>query len=182
MTESTYSFPRSDPAPEIDLLSPKPKGNNDEKSSNAQSKKEEHKEAKVEPEVVSKFFKRLSDETEAENPLEEMFRLFGGDLCTQHPENCERYLKSYKDVRSKTSHLSSLRDNVEFEKLDGEIQEMHSITPPQQFSMSKSPFMTNYHKAFFSTPSTRSVRLTTQYPLTKQRLKLITYRYVIFFF
>ena len=69
--------------------------------------------------------------------MEELFRLFGGDLCTQHPENCQRYLKSYKDVRSKTSHLNSLRDPFEFGKLDGSEVTPNAISPPQQFALSK---------------------------------------------
>lgn len=64
-----------------------------------------------------------------------MFRLFGGDLCSKHPENCQRYLKSYKDVRSKTSHLSKLRDPYEFQKLNepGSNQALR----PHPFSLGK---------------------------------------------
>lgn len=85
--------------------------------SNKHHKKKEEQEVetpRIHPDAASRFFKRL-DESEVvvpghENPMEEMFRLFGGDLCKQHPENCDRYLKSYKDVRSKTSHISPLKD------------------------------------------------------------------------
>nr|XP_002123604.2 uncharacterized protein LOC100181251 [Ciona intestinalis] len=81
-------------------------------------KKAEPVKPDIQPEVVSKFFKRLESERShpnGGNPMEEMFRLFGGSLCDQHPENCERYLKSYKDVRSRTSHISSVRDPFEYE-------------------------------------------------------------------
>ena len=94
-------------------------------------------EPKIEPAVVSKFFKRLSDETVTDNPLEEMFRLFGGDLCNQHPENCQRYLKSYKDVRSKSSHLNSIRDPYEFRKLECSPTPANAIAPPIQFALSE---------------------------------------------
>jgi len=134
--ESTYSIPSSKPAK--DIASSKDRTKSGSINQQATEKvKDTPEEAKVEPAAVSKFFKRLSDETEADNPLEEMFRLFGGDLCTQHPENCERYLKSYKDVRSKTSHINSLRDPYEFGKLDGSEVFADKVAPPQQFAMSK---------------------------------------------
>lgn len=95
----------------------------------------------MQPEAVSGFFKRLNQNETATafqkddvNPMEEMFRLFGSDLCAKHPENCDRYLKSYKDIRSKTSHLSSMRDPYEFEGL----RKSATVTPvPQveQFSI-----------------------------------------------
>ncbi|XP_076825913.1 uncharacterized protein LOC143471342 [Clavelina lepadiformis] len=107
--------------------------------SSSAKKKEDDSKPEVDPDSVTKFFKHLGDEQSSSNPLEEMFRLFGGDLCNQHPENCERYLKSYKDVRSKTSNITSMRDQYEFENLGG------NALPPlrKQFPMDRNPYKIN---------------------------------------
>ena len=131
-----YSTPRSDPVKRSYSSSTQESDTREVQDSRSKLNEENDKpEKKVEPAVVSTFFRKLSNETATNNPIEEMFRLFGGDLCSQHPENCERYLKSYKDVRSKSSHLSSLRDPYEFEKLGKHISEGPSR--PQQISTSE---------------------------------------------
>ena len=125
--------------PSSALLNPKPdmfKENNQKQK----SKEEEKIEPKLQPQAVTNFFRKLSEDTVTENPMEEMFRLFGSDLCSKHPENCDRYLQSYKDVRSKSSQLSKLRDPYEFEKLRNNVDPMATPIPmpiPQQFQSSK---------------------------------------------
>jgi len=96
----------------------------------------------LEPEAVSNFFRRLNSEKigpfsrEETNPMEEMFRLFGGELCSKHPENCDRYLKSYKDIRSKSSHISPLRDPYDLKNLHKTV----NVAPvePEMFPLGKS--------------------------------------------
>lgn len=69
--------------------------------------KEEKEEEKISPEEVKRFFQHLSDQPppssssldnpqEEVDPIREMFRRFGGELCRQNPDQAARYLRAYQ--------------------------------------------------------------------------------------
>jgi len=82
-------------------------------------------EDKMSPQQVKQFFDGLSRrihpldkenfEEQSTNPVEEMFRIFGSELCRQYPDQSNRYFKAYKDIQSNNYNSNSNQDI--FEKL-----------------------------------------------------------------